>query len=89
MPHVPPLPTSDLLHSVKEKHYWQGGEKVQENGVQKSTPCCWNTELMAAASLQFPGRSEVGEEKPARVQQIEMISTVIYTTVYTDALVLV
>lgn len=43
---------------------------------------------MAVASLKFPGRSEVGEEKPDSVQQIERVSTVIYTTVYTDALVL-
>lgn len=88
MPHMPLSPTSGLLLSVKEKHYGQGGEKVQGNGVQKSIPWCWNTELMAVASLKFPGRSEVGEEKPDSVQQIERVSTVIYTTVYTDALVL-
>lgn len=66
--------TNFMFAAVREgKALLARGKKVQEKGVHKFTPCCWSTELMAVASLQFPGRNQGGEEKPASTQQMERV----------------
>lgn len=58
------------------------GNKVQEKGVQKPTPCGWSTELTAVASLQFPGRRGETSQCTANGKGLgKKVSTVIYTTV--------